>query len=178
MKLILCIPALIALCNAPVNAQIFQPSPFVTPSDAEWSKRNEMYVYNEGLAYYWWMCTYPQVRDKVVAEPGWNVYALDEDFDTYNGLLATNKRNKTSLVFFFSKPRKDRAEMLFRRRFIYAPDSPMIDEWAKRLAKLPYDKEKECWVDTEHYALIVKGQDESAQTVYELTLYYPKSSAK
>jgi hypothetical protein len=166
--------ALFGVCHTlPTYAQTYRIKPFVNPTDVEWDKRKETYVYSEKLSYWWWFCTYQQVRDKMVAEPGWDVYALDENFDNQNALFVTNRRLNISMVFYFTKVKVGTPEKLFKRRFLYPLSDPMIEEWTERLSKLPYDEEKKEWTDIEHFARIIRGTNESSQVVYELYAYHP-----
>jgi hypothetical protein len=167
---------LVGLCSAlSTHAQPSIFKPYTNPTDAEWNKRLEVYIYADKLATWWWLSTYHQVRDKMVTVPGWDVYALDEDFDTENALFVTNRRLKVSMVFYFTKVKLNEPDKLIRRRYLYQPDSPYLDEWNERLASLPYDEEKKEWTDAAHCAKIIKGTNDSSEVVYEVSIYLPKT---
>ena len=150
------------------------PTPFVNQSQQEWANRWRFYGRTEQFGYYWWGTTYEQVRDKIVAEPGWDVFGLDEEFDTYNGLFTRNRSLSVSMMFYFTKGKAGTPETLFKRRYVYSPDSHFVKEWTERLAKLPYNNEEHVWTDAPHYALIARGLDNQSQVVFEVGVYSEK----
>lgn len=175
MKRLLCSILLLGPCCIQLSkAQVHIPASFANPSEKEWADRWRFYGRTEEFGYYWWGTTYEQVRDKVVAEPGWDVFALDEDFDAFNGLSTRNSRLNVLMMFYFTKNKAGAPGSLFKRRYVYPPDSRLLEEWTERLEKLPYNNEKHIWTDALHYAIITRGLDSKSQVVFEVVVYSEK----
>ncbi|MGI4873242.1 MAG: hypothetical protein ACRYFX_18935 [Janthinobacterium lividum] len=159
-----------------VRGQVAYPPPTIVFDP---QAQSYTHAWDDELYHWWWGYTPTQVRDKILAEPGWKVGDPEEDDSRDPDMLvmmatytrAQSPNTHINLFFTFYK------RTLISRAYYFSQQSALAGAWGEEANKWLYDEQGTRWLDKGHDAEI-KRQYHDPYVMYVVTLHHEDEKKK